>query len=200
MGQDATKRGSRPDGRARCGAGQISAGRVDKGPTNEEALYKEMALNYYLLNRVVDLCHGEDKLTNDEQRQERERAIGFLNSVSIAAYEYYTANEKGVFLSLDDAPAIRKVYERMGIAASDRSAQWVDRYRSVYDVFAFVKCCQKEGTLDIPRLMKYRAAHRERTIDRIERYNATIEPNDTDDKPADVSALILDSKYAPRKP
>lgn len=163
----------------------------------KEDLYKEMGLNYYLLNRVFDLCHGNAELTNDDHRRERERAVDLLNSISIATYEHYTANEKGIFLRLDDAPAIKKVYDAMREAAGDRSAPWPERYKSVCDVFRIVKRYQKEGALDIPLLVKHRAAYRERTIDRIERYHASRDSKDPE--ATDISALILDSRYAPRK-
>ena len=165
----------------------------------KDALYKEMGLNYHLLNRVVDTCHDTRELIKDDDRRDRERAVGFLNSISLGSYEHYSATDKGLFLNLDDAAVIEKLYAKMREATSDRSAPWADRYRSVYDVFAFVKRCQKEGTLDIDLLLKHRAAHRERTVARIERYGAAGGGDLPGAKPADILELILDSQYGPKK-
>lgn len=88
----------------------------------KDALYKEMGLNYHLLNRVVETCHGTRELVDEDHRRDRDRAIGFLNSISLATYEYYTATEKGLFLSLDDAGVIEKVCAKMREATSDRNA------------------------------------------------------------------------------
>ena len=156
--------------------------------TARNALYGDLGRIYHILNRVLDLSPTSAEPTSEQGQQDRVRAKGFIaDGINLGTYNHYSTVQAAAFWSIPEAMSLKRIYDLISaVTASLNNAPWAATHQGIVAVFEQFNRFFDEGEIDQGKLMKCRAAHRKRTIERIAEYYA-----------AEKGPLVRDSQASP---
>ena len=102
-----------------------------------DALYSDLGRVYHIFSRVFDVSPTAEEPATDQQKADRLRAKSFiLDYLDKGTFEYYSATEAAAFWSMPEAPAMVRLYGRIGeILRTVESAPWVSIHDQITRVF-----------------------------------------------------------------
>jgi hypothetical protein len=129
-------------------------------------------------SRVTDLSPEGKRAVTESETEKRSRAIEIFGSIDVDAYKYYSAGEAGVFWSLLEAAAFKRLYDYLGVAIGEQGAgrdSWETTQGYITRWFSVIERYFREGAIDSEKLLSQRAKARDRTFKRITAYYTSKE-------------------------
>jgi hypothetical protein len=153
-----------------------------------QALYSDLGKQYHVLSGV----HDRLRTAEDQKKLPWNLPVswGSLTLVNTDLYQHYSTSDRAAYLSLDEAPTFRALYDEIASLKDSTAADLPSAIIMVEKVFQLFERFMRDGTLDGKLLMEYRAKHRDKTLDRLAtKYRAADGPLIRDNRACFTSSV-----------